>query len=149
MSRRPSKALREQIFARAGYCCEYCWSQLHFCPDPINAEHITPHSRGGETTLDNLAGACFGCNGKKGERISATDPVSGNDAPLYHPRKDAWEQHFRWSDDFLYLIGLTATGRATIDLLDLNRLGVVNLRLVLRAQNLHPPKMKDVSSSSA
>lgn len=141
MSHRPTRQLREQVFKRAHYCCEYCISQLRFCPDPINAEHIVPIAKGGRTTIDNLAGACFGCNGKKGDKVDGLDPVSGHIVSLYHPRKDRWEQHFRWSEDFLHLIGLTPIGRATIETLDLNRTGVVNLRLVLRNQNLHPPDM--------
>ncbi|MEG4968235.1 hypothetical protein QUB11_16585 [Microcoleus sp. B6-A1] len=37
------------------------------------------------------------------------------------------------------MLGLTPTGRATIDRLQLNREGVVNLRGVLHSIALHPP----------
>ena len=40
--------------------------------------------------------------------------------PLFHPRRDEWNQHFAWSPDGLRLIGITAVGRATIELLDIN-----------------------------
>ena len=140
MSRRPTELLRQHTFSRARFCCEYCYTQLRFCPDPINAEHILPLALGGTTSLDNLAAACFGCNGKKGDRMTAVDDLTGQTVPLYHPRRDRWEHHFAWSDDFQLLVGLTAIGRATIDLLDLNRPGVVNLRLLLRYHNLHPPE---------
>ena len=140
MSRRPSRSLRQRTFVRANFCCEYCYSQFRFSPDPINAEHIEPYSLGGETIFSNLAAACFGCNGKKAGHISALDPLTNQIVPLYHPRRDRWETHFRWSDDFQLLIGITPTGRATVDLLDLNRAGVVNLRILLRIHNLHPPK---------
>jgi hypothetical protein len=39
------------------------------------------------------------------------------------------------------MIGLTATGSATIEALQLNRSGLVNLRRVLYAVGEHPPKM--------
>jgi hypothetical protein len=50
-----------------------------------------------------------------------------------------WEAHFVWNEDFVTMVGLTPTGRATIERLQLNREGVVNLRRVLRAINQHPP----------
>jgi hypothetical protein len=68
--------------------------------------------------------------------MEAQDPVSGTGVPLYHPRHHRWDEHFAWSDDFLLMIGLTPTGRATVDVLLLNRDGVVNLRrLQLRPTN--------------
>jgi hypothetical protein len=36
------------------------------------------------------------------------------------------------------MIGVSPTGRATIEALDLNRNGIVNLRRVLRKLGLHP-----------
>jgi hypothetical protein len=40
--------------------------------------------------------------------------------PLYDPRRQAWQEHFRWADDRQTLLGLTPTGRATVVALDLN-----------------------------
>ena len=57
---------------------------------------------------------------------------------LFHPRQDHWSAHFVWNDDYTLMIGVSATGRATVARLDLNRKGLVNLRRVLRAQGLHP-----------
>lgn len=37
---------------------------------------------------------------------------------LFHPRQDRWQNHFRWEGALL--IGLTATGRATIAVLEMN-----------------------------
>jgi len=45
----------------------------------------------------------------------------------------------RWSDDFTLIVGLTGTGRATVEALQMNRPGVVNLRRLLHAAGLHPP----------
>lgn len=69
----------------------------------------------------------------------AIDPVSGDTVPLYHPRKQRWNNHFAWNDDFTLIIGLTPTGRSTVEALQLNREGVVNLRRVLYAIGEHPP----------
>jgi len=38
------------------------------------------------------------------------------------------------------MVGLTAIGRATISLLNLNREGVINLRELLRERGQHPPE---------
>jgi len=65
--------------------------------------------------------------------------VSGELVPLYHPRYQIWEEQFTWNEDFTFVIGLTPTGRATIERLQLNRVGIVNLRRVLGAINQHPP----------
>lgn len=51
--------------------------------------------------------------------------------PLFHPRADAWKMHFKWSEDFTKLEGLSSVGRATIEKLRLNRPNLTNLRAVL------------------
>ncbi len=38
------------------------------------------------------------------------------------------------------MVGITPTGRATLEKLQLNREGVVNLRRVLRLADEHPPQ---------
>ena len=67
------------------------------------------------------------------------DPVSGELIPLFHPLKQKWRDHFMWSDGFTLIIGLTPTGRATVDALQLNREGLVNLRRILYSMGEHPP----------
>ena len=64
--------------------------------------------------------------------------MTGLMAALYHPRAHVWAEHFAWSDDFALLVGLTPTGRASADVLQLNREGVVNLRRALHALGEHP-----------
>jgi HNH endonuclease len=131
---------KESIRQRADGCCEYCLSQVAFCPDPFSIEHIIPRSKGGRNDLDNLAIACQGCNNFKYSYIDSIDPITGKLAPLYHPRQDRWHDHFGWSDDAVKIIGLTMTGRATIERLQLNRTGVVNLRRLLVTVDQHPPQ---------
>lgn len=133
--------VREQqsIIERAKGCCEYCRSRADFATESFSIEHIIPVSQGGETMLDNLALACPGCNGHKYAKTHAPDPVDGVVVLLYHPRKHNWPEHFRWDEDFTRIIGLTPIGRATVDALQVNRPGLVNLRRVLFAVGLHPP----------
>jgi HNH endonuclease len=47
---------KEFITQRAQGCCEYCWSQLKFSPDPFSVEHIIPLSKGGTYDLGNYSG---------------------------------------------------------------------------------------------
>lgn len=136
---RLSARQKTAVAQRASWCCEYCRSQELFSPDPFVAEHIKPRFREGTDDLSNLAFACQGCNGHKHTSTEAADPLSGRLVPLFHPRLNTWAQHFTWSLDFTRVIGVTPTGRATVEKLRLNRPGLVNLRRVLRAQNEHPP----------
>lgn len=130
---------RRAVAARANGNCEYCRSQARFTTQSFSVEHILPRSLGGETILDNLALACSGCNEHKHTKISGHDPMSSESVSLYHPRNQKWSEHFRWSDDFTLIIGLTPTGRATVGALHLNRDGLINLRQVLYAMGQHPP----------
>ncbi len=70
----------------------------------------------------------------------AADPETGERVPLYRPRRDRWSDHFTWSDDSLTLVPLTAIERATVDRLQLNRPGAINVRRALIALGEeHPP----------
>jgi hypothetical protein len=95
---------------------------------------------GGATTLENLAWACFGCNGRKYTKVTAVDPLTQQEVSLFNPRQQNWDEHFFWSEDFTQMVGQTTSGRATIAALGLNRPGVINLRRLLVSVGLHPPK---------
>jgi hypothetical protein len=97
-----------------------------------------PASRAGTDDLDNIAFACQACNGYKHTSTTARDPVTGDIVPLFNPRTDCWQDHFAWSQDFSTVSGVTPIGRATVEKLDVNREGVVNLRRVLHAAGEHP-----------
>jgi len=87
----------EQVYARDGYICQYCSNPVfrpkdlmriehalgksHFAVSAksnlerhgfiytqrATADHVVPHNRGGETSLDNLVTSCWSCNyGKSG-----------------------------------------------------------------------------------
>jgi exopolyphosphatase/pppGpp-phosphohydrolase len=135
-----SPAKRKAVAERAQYLCEYCFSAQKYSPQSFSIEHIQPTSKKGSDELENLALACQGCNSFKSDKTSAIDPFSGRKIAIYNPRKDIWDKHFVWSEDFLEIVGLTAKGRATVKLLKLNREEVVNLRKLLYLFGEHPPK---------
>jgi len=130
---------RAEVRARARQTCEYCRSQERFAMQSFSLEHILPLQVGGSDDIENLALACQGCNNHKYTRTKGRDPVTGETVALFHPRQERWGDHFIWSNDFTRIVGLTPTGRATVAMLQLNRLGLVNLRRVLYGAGEHPP----------
>ncbi|MBF0349647.1 MAG: HNH endonuclease [SAR324 cluster bacterium] len=133
--------LRRIVMDRAQGCCEYCHSQSKFATQSFSVEHIIPVNKGGNSELGNLALACQGCNNHKYTRTEGTDPVGHQIVLLFHPRQHQWNEHFVWNHDCTLMIGLTPTGRTTIDILRLNRPGLVNLRKILYETGEHPPLM--------
>ena len=127
------------MFARANGVCEYCRHQAAFSSQPFAIEHIIPFAIGGETSSNNLALACQGCNNHKHTKTTATDPISRQTVPLFHPRLHDWSDHFAWNEDKTRISGRTPIGRATVETLHLNRAGLVALRQALVAANAHPP----------
>ncbi|MEW5986221.1 MAG: HNH endonuclease signature motif containing protein [Chloroflexota bacterium] len=134
---------RQAVIQRANGCCEYCRSQARFATQSFSVEHIIPRRQDGKTELENLALACEGCNSHKHVKVTGRDPVTDDEVSLFHPRQQKWGHHFRWNDDFTLIVGLTPTGRATVDTLQLNRESLVNLRQILYAMGEHPPQIVD------
>jgi hypothetical protein len=137
--RRPGVRQRRALAERARGRCEYCLCPATYSSDPFSVEHIRPRSAGGTHHLSNLAFSCLGCNNFKYTATEAVDPSTGEMVRLYNPREHRWREHFQWSEDFIEMVGLTPTGRATIEKLQLNRPGVLNLRRILHMANEHPP----------
>jgi hypothetical protein len=106
----------------------------------FHVDHIIPVTVGGETFPENLALACVSCSLRKSARETATDPLSGEDVRLYHPRQDDWEDHFHW--DGVYLVGLTAIGRATVDALQMNRRLILAIRSEEARLGRHPTRSR-------
>jgi hypothetical protein len=123
-----TEAVRRFVRERAGHQCEYC--QLHQDDSPLAAlhiEHIRPRKHGGSDDEDNLALACIDCNLHKGPNLTGIDPETGAVTLLFHPRQDAWDAHFEWKG--IHVLGRTATGRTTVQVLDLNCDDRLDLRL--------------------
>lgn len=140
---RVSEELRALVVERARDRCEYCLSPATYATQRFSVEHVLPRAKGGQNAFENLALACQGCNNHKYNRTEAPDPVSGQLAPLFNPRRDRWSEHFAWSADTLMVVGLSSIGRATIAMLALNRAGVVNLRRLLLGVGEHPPAVQE------
>ncbi len=73
--------------------------------------------------------------------MEAVDPLSGVIVSLFNPRRERWAMHFTWNSDCSEIIGMTSIGRATVQALRLNRIGLVNLRKLLYDNGLHPPNI--------
>lgn len=129
---------KRSIEERARGCCEYCHCPAAFSPQPFVMEHIIPKSKGGTSTLDNLALACQGCNGAKYTKVEAWDDATQKMIPLFNPRVHNWQEHFRWSEDAETLESFSQIGFVTIETLKLNRQEVINLRRLLHQAGLHP-----------
>ncbi len=132
--------LRRLVGQRAEGFCEYCLCPESCATQRHSIEHIQPQSLGGLSLADNLALSCQGCNGAKYNKTHALDSLTRQLAPLFHPRQHLWNEQFAWTPDCLRLIGLTPTGRATIEELELNRAGVMRLRRLLLLDGEHPPR---------
>lgn len=134
-----SEAIRARVVTQSGGVCEYCRYPEEFNSGQFAVDHILPRVRGGADDLNNLALSCRSCNERKQDATEAQDPLTEDIVPLFHPRRERWEDHFAWSSDFRFIIGLTPTGRATIFRLQTNHSGVVRQREVLHQLGLHPP----------
>ena len=63
--------------------------------------------------------------------------MTGNAVKVFHPRQQSWKDHFSWHG--VELVGLTATGRATVSALDLNRPTMLAIRAEKELLGRHPP----------
>lgn len=131
--------LRRQVEQEAGNRCGYCRSSSLIMGSPLEVEHILPISEGGETTLENLWLACHRCNRFKSNRTQAQDRETGEDIPLFDPRRQRWHDHFRWSQDGTHIQGVDAIGRATVEALQMNNPYVVESRRFWVLVGWHPP----------
>ncbi len=123
--------LRELVRHRAGNWCEYCHIRQEHVPlTKLQVEHIVARQHAGDDDLTNLALACDRCNLHKGTNLTSIDPVTGEVTPLFHPRHDAWNEHFQW--DGVEVLGITPKGRTTVRLLQMNDSRRLRLRATLR-----------------
>ena len=135
---RISLAIRMFVARRAHYRCEYCRSSERCTGQDFTLDHIVSVSAGGDDSTDNLGWSCFWCNAYKQARHDATDPRTGEKAPLFNPRRDSWDDHFRWSRMKYSVVAKTAIGRATIAALRLNRPALVRARRLWVRNRQHP-----------
>ena len=130
------KPLRRLVKQRASGACEYCLIHQTFSMYSHEVDHIIATKHGGQTIAENLLLACFPCNRHKGSDLTSIDPQSQAITPLFNPRSQTWIEHF--NHDNGYIQGLTATGRTTVFLLQINKPSRIQLRRTLTHQNLYP-----------
>jgi hypothetical protein len=65
--------------------------------------------------------------------------VTQEEVPLFHPQTQSWTDHFSWNEEATQIVGLTPTGRATIDALKMNRQQIFRVRRMWVAMKEHPP----------
>src|SRR5438874_933550 len=104
------KELRDRVGQSARYRCGYCLSAESIVGAPMEIDHLIPESLGGLTEEENLWLACSLCNDHKSDRVSAVDPQSGDKVALFNPRRQIWQEHFRWTDDGERIVGITTAG---------------------------------------
>lgn len=84
-ARRPAFT-RFNVFLRDRFSCQYCGD--HFPSHDLTFDHVTPRSRGGRTTWENVVTACAPCNLTKGNRL----PRDCGMWPLVPPfQPSSWE----------------------------------------------------------
>jgi hypothetical protein len=134
-------ALRQRVRERFANCCAYCCTAEELTVAIFEIEHIVPRSGSGEMVFENLCLACPTCNRYKADLTSAADSQTQTEAALFHPPQQGWVDHFAWNEGATQIIRLTPTGRATIELLKMNRPQLVRVRQMWVAMDEHPPDL--------
>jgi 5-methylcytosine-specific restriction endonuclease McrA len=129
-----SNELRERIRLQAEERCGYCQCAQRYVVGVLEIDHLIPTSHGGTDEEENLWLACRMCNNFKSDHTHGHDPLTGEEIPLFNPRKQRWTEHFVWSE-----YG-TPCGRATIVTLQMNNLISVMVRREWVAAGWHPPR---------
>ena len=130
-------SLRRLVIQRADNRCEYCSISQVGQVATFHIDHIIPVVAGGVTTSDNLALACVSCSLRKGARQELKDLQTGEIVTVFNPRQQIWKENFRFVG--VRVVGLTATGRAMVEALDLNRATMLVIRAEEELLGRHPP----------
>jgi len=117
---------RNLVRQRAGQRCEYCRITEAAYRLSFHVEHIVASVHKRNDAPSNLAWACPRCNAHKGPNLTTIDPKADEQVNLFNPRTDVWEEHFLVAN--CVITGLTAVGRGTVSLLQMNEIRRVELR---------------------
>lgn len=118
MKNKGNPGLRRQVAERAYRVCEYCLIHEDDVFWGFETDHVISRKHEGPTTLDNLAWTCACCNRNKGTDVGALVGNPPRLTRLFHPRRDAWAQHFILQQ--VEIEGLNDIGAGTSRLLKLN-----------------------------
>ena len=131
--------MRERVIAASGNRCGYCQTAQRVSGAKMHIDHITPIAHGGTSDETNLCLSCAWCNSYKAAKTHADDPVTRATVSLFNPRTERWVEHFRWSDDGIRILCLTAVGRATIIALRMNNEFILPARRLWASAGWPPP----------
>lgn len=137
--RRIPDEVKDRVREQAGNRCGYCLSPQHLILGFLEIEHIIPIAKGGPDAEENLWLACRLCNYFKATQTTGFDPETGQELPLFNPRRQQWRDHFGWTTDGTKVVGRTPCGRSTIIALQLNNIISVMVRREWGAAGWHPP----------
>ena len=129
--------VRRVVSQRAAGRCEYCGLSQVGQEATFHLDHVVPVAAGGQTIVENMALACVSCSLRKAARQTVIDPQSEEEVAMYNPRREQWSDHFRWEG--VRVVGQTATGRATVAALDMNRPLMLAIRQEEANLGRHPP----------
>lgn len=130
-------ALRAFVRKRADRCCEYCRLHEDDCDfGAFHIEHVIAKKHGGTDDPDQLCLAWPAeCNWAKGSNLAGR--LRGKLYPLFNPRSQRWNRHFRWQG--AVIVGKTKTGIVTVQVLNFNAPSRVMLRENLLFEARFPP----------
>jgi hypothetical protein len=138
----PAK-LVAKVRRRAGQTCEYCLLPQAAQEATFHVDHIKPQAKDGKTTAQNLALACVTCSLRKAARTHGSDPRTNVRVALFHPRRDRWSDHFRFTRTWR-IVGRTPKGRATVAALGMNRPAIVVIRQGLVVLGVFPRELPEL-----
>lgn len=91
---------RRNVFKRDQYMCQYCGSRPG--SEYLTIDHVTPRSKGGESSWENCVLACVDCNHRKANRTPVEahmplrkDPIRPRWTPVYAARRvriESWSK---------------------------------------------------------
>lgn len=119
--------IREMLNEEFAGKCAYCGSSIDTAAHKGVIENFYPKSKYPQMSfqLDNLLLACQICDRSKADEF----PVDDNDEPmLLNPRTDNYQEHIRLEKKTGLLNPITNKGKITIELLNLNRMALVEQR---------------------
>jgi 5-methylcytosine-specific restriction endonuclease McrA len=128
---------RQHIRQLAAGCCEYCRLITSARLATFQIDHIIPVKHGGSDELDNLSLSCMKCNGFKGSNVAALDPLTGDAAKLYNPRRQRWDDHFQLNPNAT-IQGLSPEGRTTVNVMRMNEASRLRERRMLMLVGEYP-----------
>ena len=126
-------AARHLVRQRAHNRCEYCLLSQEYSDLTHHIEHILARQHGGSDDTGSLALACHRCNLRKGTNLTGFDPANKEIVPLFHPRRDRWDEHFVQRGPRIE--GLTIVGQTTVWVLGMNDARRVDLRAEILARD--------------